>query len=62
MSMSAIPGASAYASNLQAQGPTPHKHGRHQAQSISDVDQQSSSVTNAPSSTGKAGSKVDITA
>jgi hypothetical protein len=34
-----------------------HKHGKHHAQSISDVDGQSSSVA---STAGKAGSKVDI--
>jgi len=37
-----------------------HRHG--QFRSLSDIDAQSSSVASAPSSTGKTGSKVDITA
>jgi hypothetical protein len=37
-----------------------HKHGKHHAASISDVDAQSSSLASGASSTGKVGSKVDI--
>jgi hypothetical protein len=54
--------ATAYA---PSQGPAPsagqHKHGKHHASSISDVDAQSSSIATAASATGKIGSKVDIT-
>lgn len=45
---------------LQALGQ--HKHGKHHAKSISDVDAQSSSIASSASSTGKVGSKIDISA
>lgn len=55
--------AGAYAASQQpVQSIDQHKHGKHHAVSISDVDGQSSSVASAPGSTGKIGSKVDITA
>jgi len=38
-----------------------HRHGGHHAKSISDTDAQSSSVASAPSSTGRIGSKLDVT-
>jgi len=62
MAISGLSGAGAYTpsqSPLQSSGP--HKHGRHHSQSISDVDAQSSSVATPASSTGKIGSKIDIT-
>jgi len=39
-----------------------HKHGRHNSTSLSDIDAQGSSVATTPSSTGKVGSKINITA
>jgi len=39
-----------------------HRHGGHRWQSISDVDAQGSSIASAPNSTGKIGSKVNVTA
>ncbi len=54
--------ASVYASSAQpVQSSSGHKHGRHHASSISDVDGQSSSVASPSSSTGKIGSNVDLT-
>ena len=55
--------AGAYAASQQpVQSIGQHKHGKHQAMSISDVDAQSSSIASAPGTTGKIGSKIDITA
>ncbi len=45
-----------------AQLPGQHKHGGHHARSLSDIDAQGSSVASAPSSTGKVGSMVNMTA
>jgi hypothetical protein len=54
--------ASAAVSAQQTLQPqSPHKHGHHRTGSITDVDAQSSSIATAPGSTGKIGSKVDIT-
>jgi len=39
-----------------------YKHARHHSTSLSDVDAQGSSVASMPSSTGKVGSKINITA
>jgi len=39
-----------------------HKHGGHHSTSLSDIDAQGSSVASSPSSTGKVGSKIDVTA
>jgi hypothetical protein len=39
-----------------------HRHGRHHGQSLSDIDAQGSSMASAPSSTGKTGSRVNVTA
>jgi hypothetical protein len=60
----AISGMSGFhASSQQAlQSLTQHKHGGHHGHSITDVDVTSSSVTSAPSKTGKIGSKIDISA
>ena len=38
-----------------------HKHGHH-SHSLSDIDAQGSSIASAPSSSGKIGSKVNVTA
>jgi len=62
----AISGISAASSPPPSQPPVQtlgrHKHGGHHAQSLSDVDAQGSSVASAPSSTGKVGSKVNMSA
>jgi hypothetical protein len=39
-----------------------HKHGGHHSHSLTDIDAQGSSVASTPSSTGKIGSKLDLTA
>ncbi|MGB6540326.1 MAG: hypothetical protein WBF03_05535 [Xanthobacteraceae bacterium] len=39
-----------------------HKRGGHHSSSLTDIDVQGSSVATAPSSTGKVGSKLDVTA
>jgi hypothetical protein len=39
-----------------------HKHGSHQSNSMSNIDALGSSVASAPSSTGKVGSKINLTA
>jgi hypothetical protein len=63
MDISGISAASSHAASQQGmQSLAPHKHGGHRSHSISDLDAQSSSVTSAPSSTGKVGSKVNVTA
>jgi len=64
MSVSGVSAVGAYASSQQAQPLTlgPHKHSRHQAASISDVDAQSSSVANTPSTASPTGRKVNILA
>jgi hypothetical protein len=65
MAISAVSSAAAgaYASSqppLSAVGQ--HKHGGHHSRSMTDIDGQGSSVATAPSSTGKIGSKVDMSA
>jgi hypothetical protein len=64
MSVSGVSAVGANASSQQAQPLTlsPHKHTRHQAQSISDVDGQSSSVANTQSTASPSGHKVNILA
>jgi hypothetical protein len=63
MAISAISSNAGYAANPQpVSSISQHKHGKHHAQSISDVDGQSSSIAAPASSTGKIGSKVDISA
>ncbi len=61
-----VSGISAATSNptggQQVQPLGQHKHGGHHSPSISDVDAQGSSLASAPSSTGKVGSTVDVTA
>jgi hypothetical protein len=53
----------AYAPSSQpVQASSHQKHGKHHAQSMTDVDAQSSSIATAASPTGKIGSKVDISA
>jgi hypothetical protein len=60
MATSSISAVGAYVPNQQVQQTGQHKHGKHQSLSMSDIDAQGSSVTTAPSSTGKVGRKVDI--
>jgi len=64
MAASAISAAGFHAANKQAaQSLGQHKHGGgHHVMSISDIDQIGSSVATAPSSSGKIGSRVNITA
>jgi N-acetyl-gamma-glutamylphosphate reductase len=64
MSVSGVSAGGANASSQAAQPLTltPHKHTRHQAQSISDVDGQSSSLANTPSAASPTGRKVNILA
>jgi hypothetical protein len=61
MATSGISAAGAYTPNQQIQQIGQHKHGKHQSSLMSDIDAQGSSVSTAPSSTGKVGKKVDIT-
>ena len=60
MTVSAASSAIASGLSQQLQSLTQQKRGRHP--SISDVDMQSSNAANTPSTGGKAGNKVDITA
>jgi hypothetical protein len=63
MAISGISAGSSHASAQQAvQSLGQHKHGGHHLHSLSDIDAQGSSVMSAASSTGKVGSKVDVTA
>ena len=62
MAISGISPGGIYATSQQPlQSVSQHKHG-HQSTSLSDIDAQSSSVASPPSSTGKVGSKIDVTA
>jgi hypothetical protein len=62
MAVSGVSSVSAYVMSQQpVQSVSQHKHGGQHSHSLSDVDAQGSSVASAPSSTGKIGSKVDIT-
>lgn len=54
-------GPSHAASPQAAQSSSAHLHNGRRLQSITDIDAQGSSVASAPSTTGKIGSKVDIT-
>jgi hypothetical protein len=61
MAVSAVSAAGIYSASQQpVQSASQHKHGGHHSRSISDIDAQGSSVATAASSTGKVGSKVDI--
>jgi hypothetical protein len=68
MALSGIASVGFHASSQSAvQSLTQHKHGGHRAPSISDVDAMRSdamrsSVASAPNSTGKIGSKLDVSA
>jgi hypothetical protein len=62
MPVSGISSAGFHAASQQAmQALTPHQHGAQRFHSNTDVDATGSSVATAASSTGKTGSKVDIT-
>ncbi|HUZ32315.1 MAG TPA: hypothetical protein VMV19_09480 [Xanthobacteraceae bacterium] len=56
----AISGVSTAAAYAASQPIGQHKHGKHHAGSISDVDAQSSSIASAGSSSGQLGGKVNI--
>jgi hypothetical protein len=64
MNVSGISGAMGSHSASQQVSPSSaaHRHHGHQVRSTSDIDVQGSSVASAPSSTGKIGSKINITA
>ena len=62
MAVGGVSAASSHASSQQASSLAPHHHGGRHPHSFGDVDAQGSSVASAPSSTGKIGSKVNITA
>ncbi len=63
MAISGISPSGIYTPSQQPVQPlSPQKHGAHHTRSLSDIDAQGSSVASAPSSTGKVGSKVDISA
>ncbi len=62
MAISGITPGSIYATNSQPlQSVSQHKQNTHHSISMSDIDAQGSSVASAPSSTGKVGSKVNLT-
>jgi hypothetical protein len=62
MAISGITPGSIYATNSQPlQSISQHKQNTHHSISMSDIDAQGSSVASAPSSTGKVGSKVNLT-
>ena len=60
MAISGVSSAAAYAASQPIQQTGQHKHGKHHAGSISDVDAQSSSIASAGGSSGQIGSKIDI--
>jgi hypothetical protein len=60
MAISGVSSAAAYAASQPIQQTGQHKHGKHHASSISDVDAQSSSIASAGGSSGQIGSKIDI--
>ncbi len=60
MAISGVSNAAAYTASQPIQQTGQHKHGKHHAGSISDVDAQSSSIASAGSSSGQLGSKVNI--
>jgi hypothetical protein len=62
MAISALGSAGVHGGNHQAQSASQHKHGGHRLQSMSDIDSMSSSVSSAPSASGKTGSKLNVTA
>jgi hypothetical protein len=62
MAVSGLTPGSIYATNSQPlQSISQHKQNTHHSISLSDIDAQGSSVASAPSSTGKVGSKVNLT-
>jgi hypothetical protein len=63
MAISGMSSAGFHASSQQAlQSLSHHKYGGHHGHSLTDGDAANSSVTSAPSKTGKIGSKIDLTA
>ncbi len=63
MAISGMSSAGFHASSQQAlQSLSHHKYGGHHGHSLTDVDAAGSSVASAPSTTGKIGSKIDISA
>ncbi len=62
MAISGITPGSIYATTSQPlQSISQHKQNTHHSSSMSDIDAQGSSVASAPSSSGKVGSKVNLT-
>jgi hypothetical protein len=63
MAISASSAAGFAAASQQAmQTSGHHKHGGHHSRSNTDIDSSGSSMTSAPSATGKVGGKLDVTA
>ena len=60
MAIIGVSTAAGYAASQPMQQTGQHKHGKHHSASISDVDAQSSSLASAASSSGKIGSKLDV--
>jgi len=62
MSISAISSPGSHAASQQAvQSLASHKHGGRHSHSITDIDAQSSSIASPPSTSGKIGTKLDVT-
>jgi len=63
MAISAVTPGGIYATSQQPlTSLSQHKHSANRLTSLSDIDAQGSSVATTPSSTGKVGSKINITA
>jgi hypothetical protein len=62
MASSAILSAAVSASLQSPNSLGPYKHSGHHSRPLTDIDAQGSSVAAAPSSSGKVGSKLDVTA
>jgi len=62
MAISGITPGSIYAASSQPlQSISQHKQNAHNSSSLSDIDAQGSSVASTPSSSGKVGSKINLT-
>jgi hypothetical protein len=62
MASSAILSAALSATPQSPNSLSPYKHSGHHPRPLTDIDAQGSSLVTAPSSTGKVGSKIDVTA
>jgi hypothetical protein len=62
MANSGMSVGSSHPSQHTAQTSAHHKHGGHHSVSLSDIDTAGSSVASPPTSTGKTGSRINVTA